>query len=150
MLLADRESALFLVRIPIHCKKIEFIIPVQKLLKLGKLSHYCLIQIVAMPSKKATSIKRIQLIAKSFPSLERVAGITPWNPDEIAEVAKEMILYANCEAIRASSQFILGVWDCDRKWPCGRFDVLWAMRHWNDEDQQAFRSWCAAPWWNSV
>jgi hypothetical protein len=44
-------------------------------------------------------------------------------------------------------QFLLNVWNPDAEWACGRFDVIEAIRIWDERYREVFLAWAAVPWW---
>jgi hypothetical protein len=46
-----------------------------------------------------------------------------------------------------TAQFLLAVWSPDDAWESGRFDLMEALREWDEQHRQAFLKWAAHPWW---
>ena len=85
---------------------------------------------------------KMTALAALFPSLRDAPGLSPWDPrrlDAWATVAPN-------EAARHAARFVLGVFDDCEPWACGRFDVLRAVRAWDDEHRRAFAGWAILPW----
>src|SRR5262245_22860451 len=88
---------------------------------------------------------RITQLARTFPSLKRVfddpkpfdaPAFDCWASDELSH------------GERATAQFILAVWDPNYDdWQSGRFDVMEALRVWDEQHRAAFLEWAKDPWW---
>ena len=63
-------------------------------------------------------------------------GSSPWNAQDINGSFPD----AN-EQDRHSIQFLLNVWDPDNTWPCGRCDLMSAMRAWDRHHKDAVLDW---------
>ena len=48
---------------------------------------------------------------------------------------------------KVSIAFILNVWDPGREWKAGKFDLIDALRIWDDSKRAAFCDWAREPWW---
>jgi hypothetical protein len=41
----------------------------------------------------------------------------------------------------------LSVWDPQQAWELERFDVMEALRVWDEDHREAFLAWASNPWW---
>jgi hypothetical protein len=97
-------------------------------------------------------------LAQSFPSLRRAAGIDPWNPRTfVSWVCSQTLSPAGEHAAR----FVLEVWGPTADWRRvmerlgigserrGLFDLVEALRRWDEVHQAAFATWAAMPFFGS-
>ena len=82
--------------------------------------------------------------ARTFPSLVKAMGVKPWDAHAFDRWATETPL-SHGELLTA--RFLLAVWDPATTWPCGRFELMDAMRVWDDRHRAAFLAWASDPWW---
>jgi hypothetical protein len=66
-----------------------------------------------------------------------------WNALAFDDWAVSGISYGE----RIAAQFLLAVWDPNEEWKCGKFDVMTALRKWDDDHLGAFIVWAKDPWW---
>ena len=92
----------------------------------------------------ASRFPRTIALAKSLPVLAQADGIEPFDPAALDAWAVAAEQDGRIAAL-FSARFVLHVFDCRRKWACGRFDLMPAMRAWDDLHQAAFRAWAAHP-----
>jgi hypothetical protein len=82
--------------------------------------------------------------ARSFPSLTRTLA-----HDQTFDAAR-LDAYA-CSAVShgqaVTARFVLAVWDPAAEWKSGRFDLMEALRVWDEEHREAFLAWAEDPWW---
>lgn len=84
-------------------------------------------------------------LARTFPSVRFVyAATTAWDADAVDRWAVDVPL-SHGELLTA--QFLLAVWDAAAEWRCGRFDLMAALRVWDEQNRAAFLAWAACPWW---
>lgn len=88
-------------------------------------------------------MQKMEALALSFPSLERAAGVSPWDAEAFAAWAAGP---APSQGMRCAAQFVLTVWNHYVEWECGRFDVMEALSCWDDRHRAAFLGWAANPW----
>ena len=48
---------------------------------------------------------------------------------------------------KVSIAFLLNVWDPGGEWKAGKFDLIDALRIWDDSKRRAFCDWAREPWW---
>lgn len=48
---------------------------------------------------------------------------------------------------KCTAQFVLAVWNPDEGWKSGKFNLMEALRAWDDANHKAFLVWAADPWW---
>ena len=82
--------------------------------------------------------------ARTFPCLAKAAGVKPWDANALDQWAAETPV-SHGELVTA--QFLLAVWDAASAWRCGRFDLMEALRAWDDQHRAAFLTWVGDPWW---
>jgi hypothetical protein len=102
---------------------------------------------------------RFLSLVRSFPVLANYApGLTEdrldlslldaWAAHEPAAVktiiAEGRGIYPGSGAV-AAARFVLYVWDSNRKWKCGSFDLFQAFACWDREQRAAWRAWAADP-----
>ena len=87
---------------------------------------------------------RIRRLAYSFPSLRTYyGGVKPWNASELDEWAAGPASHGE----KVTARLLLAIWDPNHTWTAGRFDVMEALRVWDDEHREAFLEWASDPWW---
>src|SRR5579862_4008540 len=95
-----------------------------------------------------TAEKRIAQLASTFASMRGRAGIMegipPWNAEAVDSWAASS---APSHGQRVTAQFLLAVWDPAAQWNCGQFDLMEALRVWDQPHRDAFLRWAADPWW---
>lgn len=91
-----------------------------------------------------TPAERIVALADAFPSLRHAAGVRPWDANLLDGWAAEMNLP---HGSRCTARFVLAVWDPNHHWRSGAFDLMEALRVWDERHHRAFMTWVAAPWW---
>jgi hypothetical protein len=84
-------------------------------------------------------------LARTFPSLKRVLDeLKPFDAPAFDRRASGGLSHGE----RVTAQFLLAVWDPDYDdWQCGRFDVMEALRVWDEPHRAAFLDWARDPWW---
>ena len=82
-------------------------------------------------------------LARQFPTLRQAAGTAPWDPDKLDAWACGPV--PSGAAVHAA-RFLLSVWDNRRQWRCGCFDLIEAIRTWDDDHATALRAWIGKPW----
>lgn len=82
-------------------------------------------------------------LAQSFPCLRRAWGVSPFEPEELNRWAASGVSHGE----RVTASFILAVWDSATDWEAGRFDLMEALRIWDESHHKAFLKWAAEPWW---
>jgi hypothetical protein len=86
---------------------------------------------------------KMTVLAQTFPSMSKASGAEPWD-------AVELDAWGNgprSHGERVAAQFLLAVWDPSTDWKCGRFDLMEALRIWDDTHHKAFLKWVTDPWW---
>ena len=84
------------------------------------------------------------VFARTFPCLAKAAGVTPWDANTLDQWATDTPL-SHGELVAA--RFLLALWDSATDWRCGRFDVMEALRVWDDRHRAAFLACAGDPWW---
>lgn len=87
---------------------------------------------------------KMTAFARTFPSMMDAPGVPLWDADTLDRWAAETPL---SHGERVTARFLLAVWDPGPSWLCGRFDVMEALRIWDDEHRAAFVAWAEDPWW---
>jgi hypothetical protein len=87
--------------------------------------------------------KKMSELAQSFPCLREAPGVDPFDAQELDRWAAGPVSHGE----RLTGQFLLSVWDSSTEWQCGRFDLMEALRIWDEEHHKAFLNWVANPWW---
>jgi hypothetical protein len=106
---------------------------------------------------------RFAALVRSFPVLERYApGVSTWridlatldawaahaiDDDLTTKLAAEGKSPRPGEGARDAARFVLHVWDSQRAWRCGRFDLFHALATWDSEQRAAFNVWIASGAW---
>jgi hypothetical protein len=88
--------------------------------------------------------QKMSKLALNFPSLARADGVNPWDADAIDRWAAETPLSLG-ELVTA--RFLLAVWNPGYNWRCGPFNLMEALRIWDEEHHKAFLAWAVVPWW---
>lgn len=87
---------------------------------------------------------RMTAFARTFPCLRQAPGTELWDAPEFDRWAADTPLsHGEVETAR----FVLAVWDPAGTWRCGRFDLMEALRVWDETHRQAFLAWAGDPWW---
>lgn len=88
--------------------------------------------------------ERIADFAEQFPSLRLASGVRPWD----ADVFDVWAAGANLpHGTRCTARFVLAVWDPNHQWRAGAFDLMEALRVWDERHHRSFLAWAEAPWW---
>ncbi len=69
-------------------------------------------------------------------------GVHPWDAHLLAANFAGASHGEKC-----TLSFLLHVWNPDEQWACGPFDIIDALRVWNDRQREAFIIWATDPWW---
>ena len=85
--------------------------------------------------------------ALEFPVLRSAVGVRPWVPEYLDNWASGP---GPSEDARHAARFVLWLWNDQRQWKSGPFDVMAAMQCWEKEDREAFLRWAKDPWWPTV
>lgn len=86
---------------------------------------------------------RILELARSFPCLRGAPGVAGlWNALALDEWAATVASSGETH----SARFVLGVWNSQEAWRCGRFDLFDALGAWDGCHRQAFLDWIEEPW----
>lgn len=80
-------------------------------------------------------------LGRRFHSLEKIAGVEPFDPTILHKSARD----AHSTATRHCCLFLLHVWNRG-PWKAGKFEVTEALSCWDDKNRAAFL-WAASPWW---
>ena len=90
-----------------------------------------------------TDASQIEQLASSFPTLPVAQGVKPWNSEKLASWASAQ---SHGSAALYAAEFVLGIWNSEIVESC-RFDIVAAMRVWDEEHRDAFLRWADDPWW---
>jgi len=86
--------------------------------------------------------QRLTALAQSFPALKEADGIAPFEP----RILEKWTGSPACnELARHAACLVLNVYNPRTPWRLGRFDVLKAMRTWDDAHRAAFLAWVQEP-----
>ena len=87
--------------------------------------------------------QRISALAQRFPTLRKGApGLAPWDPEQLDQWGSSPGPSAGG---RHAVRFVLAVWHDGPHWRSGPFNLIQALRVWDDEHLEALRSWLGAP-----
>ena len=87
---------------------------------------------------------RIRTLAHSLPSLRSAPGLAEWQAITLDAWAASG---SPSHGERCSARFLLAVWNPEETWRSGRFDLMEALRVWDEPHRRTFLQWAAAPWW---
>jgi hypothetical protein len=87
---------------------------------------------------------KMTALARTFPSMSSSPHVRLWDANSFDRWAGETPL-SHGELMTA--RFLLAVWDPDHAWLCGRFDLMKALRVWDEKHREAFLAWASDPWW---
>jgi len=82
--------------------------------------------------------------ARTFPSMSKAAGVELWDANALDRWAAETPI---SEGELVTARFLLAVWDPNHEWRCGRFDLMKALKVWDERHRAAFLAWVEVPWW---
>lgn len=97
-----------------------------------------------MPAHSLDLEAKMAAFARTFLSTAHAPGVFLWDANTLDRWAAETPV-SHGELLTA--QFLLAVWDAATPWRCGRFELMEAMRVWDDRHRAAFLAWAKAPWW---
>lgn len=84
----------------------------------------------------------------SFPSLEKNerarSAIISGNLRELEQLGRSA---ESGNGVKHAIRFALSIWNSGFDWECGRFDLIAALKAWDDAHRAAMREWLADPWW---
>jgi len=81
-------------------------------------------------------------LAGQFPALKKAPGLDPWKPEDLDHWGANG---ATGSGARAAVKFILAVWNGDEvAWEVGGFRLS-DVRHFDDENLEAWKTWAARP-----
>lgn len=85
---------------------------------------------------------RMTKLALTFPTLtEQFPGVSPWNPAALEAAARR----GACSGAIHAVKFLLNVWNSDRKWKIGQFNLMGAMGCWDARHRAALRVYLEDP-----
>jgi len=88
--------------------------------------------------------QRISALAQRFPTLRKGApGLAPWDPEQLDQWGSSPGPSAGG---RHAVRFVLAVWHDGAPWRSGPFNLVQAVRVWDDAHLEALRTWLQAPW----
>ncbi|QEH39319.1 hypothetical protein OJF2_79340 (plasmid) [Aquisphaera giovannonii] len=87
--------------------------------------------------------REMAALARTFPSMKYALGVEPWNALQLETWAKGP--HSHGQVVTA--RFLLAVWDPHRAWELERFELMEALRVWDDAHRGAFLAWASEPWW---
>jgi hypothetical protein len=97
-----------------------------------------------MSAEHLTLEASMSAFASSFHSLGNAPGVKLWDANTLDRWAAETPL---SHGERVTAQFLLAVWDPNHSWACGKFDLMEALRIWDNDHHAAFLTWVKEPWW---
>ena len=87
-------------------------------------------------------------LAGTFPCMKGKAGvlerIPAWDANRIDSWAASG---GARHGQRVTAQFLLSVWNPEETWKCGVFNLMEALRVWDEPHHKAFLAWASNPWW---
>ena len=87
-------------------------------------------------------------LARTFPSMDRCPAIMQRLPPFDANMLDGWAASGGpSHGERVTAQFLLAVWDPDQEWKSGRFNLMEALRVWDERHREAFLKWASSPWW---
>lgn len=87
---------------------------------------------------------KVTALARAFPSMATAPHVRLWDANRFDRWTAETPL-SHGEFVTA--RFLLAVWNPGHAWACGRFDLMEAVRIWDDDHRRVFLAWAEAPWW---
>lgn len=98
--------------------------------------------------KLTTAAEKWQAVCGTFPALESNAraraAIAEAKLRDLEQIGRHGDTGNGCKhAIR----FALALWNPGFDWECGRFELVPALRAWDDAHKAAIRAWLDDPWW---
>ena len=96
-----------------------------------------------MEDSETTSHGRMTRLAEAFRSLRGAPGVRPFDPERLDRWAAGLASHGEAVTVR----FLLSVWDPSHEWAAGRFDLMEALRVWDESHHETFLQWAADPWW---
>lgn len=88
--------------------------------------------------------EKLAAFARTFPSMAKASGVKLWDANTLDLWATESPI---SPGELATAQFLLAIWDPTHNWRCGRFDLMDALKLWDDRHRAAFLAWAEEPWW---
>lgn len=76
--------------------------------------------------------------------MRNAPGVDPFLATEVDRWAAETPL---SHGEQVTVHFLLAVWDPNHSWTCGAFNLMEALRVWDQAHREAFLDWAADPWW---
>jgi len=91
---------------------------------------------------------RMAKLARTFPCMKGNPGVMsnlpPWNAIAVDAWGASG---QSSHGERVTAQFLLAVWSPQDSWECGKFDLMEALRVWDESHHRAFLVWASNPWW---
>jgi hypothetical protein len=97
-----------------------------------------------MTAEHLATEAKMSAFAQTFPSMEKVPGVKLWDANTIDRWAKSPTA---SHGGLVTARFLLAVWDPEHAWSCGRFELMEALRVWDERHRAAFLNWASNPWW---
>lgn len=102
------------------------------------------------PEHAAEVDAQMSSLCETFPSLRGMPGVRPWKPAMLNRWAlgRDPVfgLDPSQSAVHAA-RFVFSVWEENRTWEVGVFDIAKACFSWDDAHKEAWRTWAHKPWW---
>jgi hypothetical protein len=95
-----------------------------------------------------TTEERWQYLVYQFPTLRRYFGSRGWWTIAAKDVAAFIKSPAATGGSVEAAKFCLAVWHGNGKltgWRCGTFDIMSALKRWDDEHITVFTTWAKDP-----
>jgi hypothetical protein len=87
---------------------------------------------------------KMTAFAQTFPSMEKASGVKLWDAHTLDRWANS---FTGSHGELVTARFLLAVWDPEHTWSCGRFELMEALRVWDERHRAAFLAWASNPWW---
>lgn len=84
-------------------------------------------------------------LARLFPSLRGAIGVDPVSGLDLLALDEWAMNHSRSDGTVNAARFILHIFDSTRKWKCGAFELVPAIRSWDRDHLAAFQSWAASP-----
>lgn len=91
---------------------------------------------------------RMATFALTFPCMKGKPGVKDALPAWDAEAVDQWAAGGVAShGERVTAQFLLAVWNPDHPWKAEKFDLMEALRVWDERHHAAFLRWAERPWW---
>jgi hypothetical protein len=87
---------------------------------------------------------KIRQLALMFPCVLSAPGIESWDAERLDSWDASA---GPSHGEKCSARFILAVWNPDHEWQSGKFELMEALRIWDQPSHKASLVWVDNPWW---